>query len=205
MAYDRLPERDIALLRENKLEPVGLIEVSIDDLYIQESFFVDMKDLFIDKTDKVNWHVKNSPIYEFLTLYRNNGWRYLSKGMARTRYYEMKRRVLEFNHRNKTKGFSFWKRFLKNMIFFLFKKRRLRKSIRRLINTYDSIKENRYLGGDFANYYITVLKKPFIVTKFGQKRVWKPYTIWSGHHRAAILAVLGYKNCRALLLKDTLE
>jgi hypothetical protein len=182
-AFDPLNLKDQEIFIRNLLFPISFIKLKIDDVYWQEVNDIFMTDLFYRSDGSIDWHITNGPIYKLLKIYQEKGWDYVERIFPSSKYFEVKKRV---------QGPRFSKNSQLN-------------ALKSLIGTYENIKAGGYLFGRFSDCYISVLEKPFIVSRYGEKRSWKPFTVCGGHHRASILAALGYTNFRAVLLKDLLD
>ena len=68
--------------------------------------------------------------------------------------------------------------------------------LKNFLKLYNLIKNNGYLSKGFENRLIMVLNKNYI----DNKDLKDDYEIWSGHHRAACLFALGFKEIQVLLL-----
>jgi len=75
--------------------------------------------------------------------------------------------------------------------------------VKSFILLFESIKKNGYMKGEFANRIICILEKPFWNTRYGsQLQSSNNFEIFIGHHRAAALYVLGYRDIKVVLLRD---
>ena len=130
-------------------------------------------------------YLEHSPFVHTLKEYQSNGEKWLHKSHTKLQY------VKFFNHLNKI-GFSedfITKEKLPNAFDTQLK-------LNNFLKLYNLIKKNGYLSKGFENRLIMVLNKNYI----DNKDLKDDYEIWSGHHRAACLIALGFKEIQVLLL-----
>jgi len=191
-----LPEREQVNLKRIGLQPVMMVNLPLDLLQMQYRHELPMDDYLNDGQGGINRSILNSSLYKVLKLYQARGMRYLKKNFMQLDYYRMFKSYGEVGYRYD------WYRG-KTRLQFHWNDERIWGKLKNFISLYRSIKRVGYLGGMYIKYYITVLDVPFEVSRYGLDFFeWKPYEIWGGHHRAAVLAALGYRSADVVLLSD---
>lgn len=179
------------------LIPVQIIDVSIDQLFVQfRSEWCFQKPTKNPKSYEP-LPVKSSPLIAFLKQYQLIGKEVLDDGnfldSSFCKVWQMNDsigyRYDWYNYPNKIR-----KRFPLHVI--------KRKAIL-FIELYESIKNNGYCGKGYSRRMIAVLEEPFENTRFGfEHELNNGFEVWSGNHRAAVLASLGVKKIKVILFKD---
>ncbi len=191
-----LPEREQINLNRIGLQPLMIVEMPIDMMQMQYRHELPLDRFFVDEAGNVNRSILNSPIYNLLEIYQSKGMRYIKRNLEQLEYYRMFKSFGEV-------GFRYdWYRG-KTRIDFQWSDEKIRGKIENFITLYRSVRRWGYLGGKFEQYFITVLDTPFEVSRLGLEfENWQPFEIWGGHHRAAVLAALGYQYAHVILLSD---
>lgn len=191
-----LPEREQINLKCIGLQPVMIVELPIDFMQMQYRHELPLDRFFVDEAGNVNRSIMNSPIYNLLEIYRSKGKRYIKRNLRQLEYYKMFKSFGEV-------GFRYdWYR-EKTRIDFKWSDEKIRGKIENFISLYKSVRRWGYRGRKFNQFFITVLDMPFEVSRHGLEfENWQPFEIWGGHHRAAVLAALGFQNAHVILLTD---
>lgn len=189
-------EKDMSLIQAHGLTVVGKIEAPVKELRVQyRSEFEGDSSLLIGPNGEPDRSIVHSPLCRLLNTYESRGFSFIEKHFRITDYYKL------FSYYSEVGYIVDWatgekvERHLTEM--------QILEKIQRFIRTYESIKQRGYLGRGFISRYIMALEAPFEVQRFGLSLNWHPYEIWSGHHRAAALAVLGYEKAVVILLKSS--
>jgi hypothetical protein len=191
-----LEDRDLQLIQAQGLVVVGKIEVPVQELHFQYRSEFEMDSLLVDLDGRPDRSIVHSPFCKLLETYEDRGLFFIEKNFRKTDHYRMLR------HRSQLGYYFDWVTGERRK--FHLSDAQILNRIRKLIRTYESIKQRGYLGPGFRKRYIIVLEIPFEVQRFGKTIDWDwhPYEIWSGHHRAAALVVLGYEKASVILLKS---
>lgn len=172
---------------------VGGVRVSLADLHFQYRGEIAAAGLHDDPSSRPNTSIIGSPLCRLLECYEARGMRKLLSSYQDTDYYRMfmRRRTLGY-HINWVSGAREP---------FSYSNEQIKDKIAKFVRVHESIKKVGYLGKGFENRSILVLEAPYEVQRFGKSLPWKPYEIWSGHHRASSLAVNGYQSAEVILLR----
>jgi len=183
------------------LEPIRLESVNISSLKTQTSYyFKDYIDSFFsDKQGNVDKCIKNSPHFKFLNEYIKFGIAKLKKNFLKTEYYSFFKGMNRIG--KKINLYSPDQDIVIN-----YSDEQIWEKAQKFIELYESIKKFGYLGKKrFQHRYIIVCEVPFIESRFGIALNQTPYEIFSGHHRAACLLLMGEENIKVLVIRDKLK
>ena len=173
------------------LEPAGLRTVGIGELHVQYRHERRISyQLFTDENYRT---LIKSPLFDLLEVYSDRGMGYITQNYRDTTYYRMFR---SFDQAGCLVDWTTGKKAP-----YAINDEQIFEKIRGFLETYHTVKDQGYLGGRFANRYVTVLEAPYEVYRRSLPIAWRPYEIWGGHHRAAALAVLGYSDVEVLLFR----
>lgn len=178
------------------LEPQDIIEVPLNRLYIQFRSEWPIHGETGNPRSKQGLKVTESPLVTFIDSYKNSGNSLFTSGdFKKTDYFRMWKRIDSVGWRYNWYDYpaKLVKQYPDDVI---------EKKMRSVAKVYDSICNVGYKQGDFAKTIITALDQPFENGRFGTEHKIDGYEIWSGHHRCAVLHVLGHKKAEVILLKD---
>lgn len=181
VAFMRRQDQVMAI--RQMLYPLGLIELKIDQVFFMENPFCDYNDVFGNKQGQMDLSVVNGPIRRAVEILQNEGEESLRRKFPDTDY----GRLIQSVQGDRCTHANYYGR------------------LEKLISIYKSVEANGYLGVGFEQAYIMVTAKPIEVTRMGFDIQWRKYTVFSGHHRASVLAALGYRSFKAVLLRDLLD
>lgn len=189
-----LDNKDWKFAQAHGLTVVGEIEVPVKELHIQYRSELKLDPFLVGLDGELDRSIVYSPFYKLLEIYIDKGHSYIERNFRETDYYKL------FRYMNQVELID-WRTGQKNE--FKRSDTQILEKIQKFIRVYESIKQQGYLGPSFDRRYIIVLEIPFEVQCLGQKIDWEwhPYEIWSGHHRAAALAMLGHDEAKVVLLK----
>lgn len=176
------PQDQIMAVRQ-MLYPLGLIELNIDQVHYMENPFHDYNHVFLDEQGRMNLSIVNGPIHQALQILQDEGEEELRRRYPETNYGQL----IKIVQNEEFSPINYYGR------------------LEKLISIYRSIETQGYLGPPSEQAYILVTEKPIEVSRMGYRINWRRYTVHSGHHRASVLAALGYKSFKAVLLKDLLD
>jgi len=186
-------EGDLALIRRYGLAFDCLITIPVQELQFQYRSEWSDEPYLIDQAGNVDRAITSSPMYRLLRDYKEQGGPHLFQHFAETDYYKMLRWRSD-------KGFKIdWA--TGRRVSVSYSDREILSRIRKLVATFESIRLHGYLGGRYAHRLILVLDKPYERQRFGRVVHIPPYEIFSGHHRAACLAGLGYQTAKVGMLR----
>jgi len=191
-------EADYQRYKRLGLKPVKITQIDINDLQCAVTYdFEDVLEPFFKTSNgQIDRSIMNTPLYKLLKYYQKHGYKILKRSYKNLDYYKY---FLSFNKiGHKT---NFYSPSIKEPVHYT--DNSIWKKIEGFLNIYKSISKNGYLGGKYKGSYISVLKKPFVVTRMGVDDKYKPHEVFLGHHRASCLAALGHKEVKVILLEDT--
>jgi hypothetical protein len=191
-------EEDVSTYRKLGLTPVRLGHLPVEQL--QCAFTADFEEVlrpfFVNEEGESDRSIRNTPLFKLLRYYHERGFGALEKNFRELDYYKYFMSFNKVGHKT-----SFFDPNVKEPVHF--DDQSIWNKIRRFIHVYESVVRFGYHGGPYEGRWISVLKVPFVVSRFGAKVDYKPYEIFVGHHRATCLAALGQENIEVLLLDDT--
>jgi hypothetical protein len=181
---------DYKIYEKLNLDIIKVLEVPICDIEMEIS-------LDFEQVLSKSRSICDSPHYDLLKLYEENGVEWIRDNYTSLRYYNF---FIDMNAVGvKTNLFN-----VSEKISFHYSKMNIINKINNFISLYESIKNNGYLSGKYKGKYVSVLMEPLASTRFGQNKKYKYFGVFSGHHRLACLAILKNKNVKVLLIKDAL-
>ncbi|MBI3090371.1 MAG: hypothetical protein HYY96_06850 [Candidatus Tectomicrobia bacterium] len=172
---------------------VGRVRLSLADLHFQYRGEIAAAGLHDDPCSRPNTRIIGSPLCRVLESYEARGLRKLLSSYRDTDYYRM------FMRRRSLGYYINWASGAREP--FSYSNEQIRDKIKKFVRIHQSIKQVGYLGRGFENRSILVLEAPYEVQRFGKCLSWRPYEIWSGHHRAASLVVNGSHAAEVILLR----
>ncbi len=195
-----LGQKHLELFERVRLRPSQVFSVSPEDLYC--AIHYDNDDTFrlfwTDENGHFSRSIFHSPHYKLLKFYCENGRSAVLSQLPTLDYYRF---LDSFN----VKGY---KTDLVNPEIRVPVRPTPESILARVdgfIELYENIRRTGYLEGTFKGAYIAVLRVPFVQSRFGMRvEDFRPYEIFSGHHRASCLAILGVKKFPVVLLEDVL-
>jgi hypothetical protein len=188
---DRLGKSETGMLRRIGIAPLEIKTVPVESLYMQY---------------RTEWHsqclslapvkIVESPLVNFLKEYIEQREKiFLPENFQDTAFCNLWKNIDQVGFRYD--WYDYPNTFKKN-----YPDSKILRMGEKLVSIYESINQTGYLNGMFADRMISVLTQPFENSRFGKGHPMDGYEVWSGHHRAASLAVLGEKTVRVVILKD---
>ena len=191
-----LPIQDLIILKRLGLEPIGVIEVLVQSLFLQHHIDRPIEFLLRSEDGKIDRSILNSPHYKLLKIYETHGIDWLRKNFRDTGYYQI---YAYYNRIGKKR--NLYKK--DGWLPVQYEDEGIWLKILNFIDIYERVKKEGYLSSAYKDKRISVLEVPFSVGRFGAEIDWEPYEIWGGHHRAAAIAATGREKIEAILIKDT--
>jgi hypothetical protein len=192
-----IPEKYYSIYHRLQLCPAELMPISLSQLQCEISLdFEEVTHPFFLKSDgSHNRSITSSPHYQLICIYQQKGLKWLKENFKQLDYYDF---FMSFNQvGEKTNLFNPEQ---KHPVHFTTEQ--IWQKIERFIRLYEGLKKAGYVQGQYKGHYIAVLDTPLVVSRFGKKTAFKPYEIFSGHHRASCLAALEQERVEVLLLQD---
>ncbi|MDA8792868.1 hypothetical protein N9N67_06450 [Bacteriovoracaceae bacterium] len=175
------------------------VTINLEELNFEKSIdFDSVSKVFFTDGETVNRNIIFSPHYKLIKLYQKIGdIDLIIKDLESTDYYKF---FMSFNKiGQKTNLIDPQQKHIVN-----YERADIEDKVRKFIELYDFIMKEGYLSGRFKGNYICVLQQPFSLSRFQvpYNDKFSGYEIISGHHRASILAALGFMKVNVLLMKD---
>jgi hypothetical protein len=192
-----LIQGDLSTYRKLGLQPVRLMTLPLEELQCayEADFEEHLRVFYLRPDGSLDRSMKNTPHFKLLEYYREHGREALERHFRELDYYRYFMCFNKVGHKT-----SFFDPTVKEPVHF--DDQRIWRKIGRFIDVYENVRRYGYQAGRFEGQLISVLKVPFVVSRFGMEVPYKPYEIFVGHHRATSLAVLGARSAEVLLLED---
>lgn len=182
--------RDFEALNKHGFKVKEEIVVNISSLYVQRKINLDEQlGNYGDLNSK--WLLVNSPFVEILYKYLACGKKNLKKDFTSTDFYKLFNAFngVEYNWDIDNPEMFYKLNLTENDIWNKFES---------FVKLYHSIKKEGYLSYPNNNSFVVVLEHPYGYY-YGKDVAIDGYEIWSGHHRASIMHVLGHKEMRVVV------
>lgn len=191
--------KEYSSLKKLNLDIVDVLETPIETLNFELSldYHKVTSVFFIDKNEELNFQITNSPHYKLIMAYIEANYSTNDEIILNSEYFSFYKKINERGYK-----INWFNPTQKHQVYYS-DDDILAKS-KKFLKLYNNIKSEGYLGKNNLAFPILVLKKPLACTRF-QLPITDNYCgfeILSGHHRASILAALGYEKIKVVVLED---